>query len=168
MKYNRIKKNDVVNGVGIMVSVWTQGCPHHCNGCFNTETWSFNCGEDWTEEKNKEVLTYLDMQGVKRNLAILGGEPLCPENIDGVLGLCKYIKQHRPETTIYIWSGYTFEELAVMYDYSLFEFDVLIDGKFEKDLADITLKLRGSANQRIIDVQETIKNKEIKFYNKGE
>lgn len=161
MRYTKIKPNDVINGEGVCVSVWTQGCPHHCKGCFNVETWNFNGGYKWKPEDKDRVLELLDKNGVHRNLSILGGEPLCSENIDGVLELCTYIKKHRPETNIYIWSGYTFEQLEVMYDCSLFNFDVLIDGKFEEDKKDIRLKMRGSSNQRIIDVKKTIELKKI-------
>ena len=103
MKYTKIKPNDVVNGEGIMVSLWTQGCPHHCKGCFNVETWDFNKGKEFKEKQAYEILRLLDERGVKRNLSILGGEPLCPQNIDGVLTLCKFIKAFRPHTKIYVW-----------------------------------------------------------------
>lgn len=161
MRYSKIKENDVANGKGICVSVWTQGCPHHCKGCFNKVTWNYKGGEEWKTEDNERVLKLLDKGGVSRNLSILGGEPLCPENIEGVLELCSYIKEKRPETIIHVWSGYRYEELETMYDTSSFVFDILVDGKFEQDKKDLRLNMRGSSNQRIIDVKETIKSKKV-------
>lgn len=157
MRIARIKPNDIVNGKGMMVSVWTQGCPHHCKGCFNKETWDFEGGRPFTIEDEEKVLRMLDADGVYRNLSILGGEPLCPENIDGVLSLCEYIKNKRPETKIYVWSGYLIEELIERYGKNIFKnINFLIDGQFEEDKKDLTLRLRGSSNQRIINISEKI------------
>ena len=166
MKYVKIKPNDVVNGEGIMVSLWTQGCPHHCKGCFNVETWDFNGGKEFTEKQLYEILDLLDARGVDRNLSILGGEPLCPQNVEGVLSLCKFIKTSRPKTKIYVWTGYTLEYLMDEYGLKTFgNIDILIDGKFEESLKDITLTMRGSKNQRVIDVTKTIReNKIIKYF----
>ena len=163
MKYAKIKPNDVVNGEGVCVSVWTQGCPHHCKGCFNPTTWDYNSGDIWTMEKSREVLELLDKNGIHRHLSILGGEPLCPENIHGVIELCSYIKLIRPNTKVYVWTGYLFEDLIEKYGTSMFKhtIDVLIDGKFEEDKKDIRLKMRGSSNQRIINVKKSIESKEI-------
>ena len=151
-----------MNGEGVCVSVWTQGCPHHCKGCFNPETWDFKKGEKWTQAETEKVLQLLDKNGVNRHLSILGGEPLCPENIHGVTELCKYIKSFRPNIKIYIWTGYLFEELISKYGTSIFEnIDVVIDGKFEEDKKDIRLKMRGSSNQRIIDVKESLESEKV-------
>ena len=92
MRINTIKPNDVVNGNGIMVSIWTQGCPHHCKGCFNPETWSFTEGEEFTSEHLTRVREYLDKDGVHRNLSILGGDPLCEQNVEGVKTITDLIK----------------------------------------------------------------------------
>ena len=161
MRYSKIKENDVANGEGVVVSVWTQGCPHHCKGCFNQETWDFSNCKLWTPSMNEKVLKLLDKNGVHRDLSILGGEPLCPQNYEDVLDLCTYIKQHRPNTRIYIWTGYRFEDLDLFYDKSKFNFDVLIDGRFDINKRDMKLKLRGSSNQRVIDVQRTIECNKI-------
>ena len=158
MKYCKIKPNDVANGNGVTVSVWTQGCPHHCKGCFNKETWDFSKGKDFNEETLNKIHLLLDDYGVHRNLSILGGEPLCPQNIDWVIQLCDYIKKHRPSTKIYCWTGYTFEELQNLYDISKLKIDILIDGKFNIDKKDITLKWRGSSNQRVLDMQKSIQS----------
>lgn len=165
MKYIKIRPNDVVNGEGIMVSLWTQGCPHHCKGCFNTETWDFNKGKEFKEKQAYEILRLLDDKGVKRNLSILGGEPLCVQNIKGVLSLCKFIKELRPKTKIYVWTGYILEDLVKQYPLEKFsDIDVLIDGKFEETLKDLTLTMRGSKNQRVIDIKKTLKNNKIVNY----
>lgn len=162
MRYTKIKENDVVNGEGTCVSVWTQGCPHHCKGCFNVSTWDYNGGHKWETGYNEKVLKLLDKNGVYRHLSILGGEPLCVENYKGVLDLCAYIKVNRPETKIYIWTGYLYEEIVEMYGTELFSYvDVLVDGKFEEDKKDIRLKMRGSSNQRIIDIKKTIECKKV-------
>ena len=93
MKYIKIKENDVANGEGITVSLWVSGCPHHCKGCFQPETWDYNAGQEFSQDTAKHILELLDKNGIKRNLSILGGEALCPENIDMVWLLCRYIKQ---------------------------------------------------------------------------
>lgn len=158
MRYTKIRPNDVTNGEGIMVSLWTQGCPHHCKGCFNKETWDFNKGKEFKEEQAHEILRLLDDKGVERNLSILGGEPLCPPNIEGVLSLCGFIKERRPKTKIYLWTGYTLEELVKEYSLETFkDIDVMIDGKFDESQKDLTLTMRGSSNQRILDIQVLLK-----------
>lgn len=162
MRYCKIKPNDVANGIGITVSLWTQGCPHHCKGCFNTETWDFSKGKEFTHEQVNEILELLDAYGVHRNLAILGGEPLCEENIYGVFSLLSVVKAERPNTKVYVWTGYKLEDLLSKYWKMEFKnIDVLIDGQFQQDKADMRLKLRGSSNQRIIDMKETIKQDKI-------
>ena len=162
MRFTKIKPNDVVNGEGVCVSLWTQGCPHHCKGCFNPETWNFKDGKEFTGEQVEEILSLLDANGVHRNLSILGGELLCEENIYGVITLLSVIKKLRPNTKVFVWSGYKFEELEMMYRPVIFkDIDVLIDGKFEEDKADMRLKLRGSSNQRVIDVKESLKHGKI-------
>ena len=162
MRFTKIKPNDVVNGEGVCVSLWTQGCPHHCKGCFNPETWNFNGGEEFTGKHLIEIQRLLDANGVNRNLSILGGEPLCEENAYGVFALINIIKGDRPDTKVFVWTGYRFEDLIKKYSYhNLKGIDVLIDGKFEEDKKDIRLKLRGSSNQRIINVKESIKQEKI-------
>ena len=164
MRINRIKDNDIANGFGITMSLWTQGCPHHCKGCFNGETWSFTDGEEFTEEKLNYIIENIDKHNVKRDLSILGGEPLCDENVEGVLQVCKIFKEKYPEKKIYIWTGYTWENFNELQREVLKQIDVLVDGKFEEDKKNISLTLRGSTNQRIINVKETLKeNKLILF-----
>lgn len=165
MRINRIKDNDIANGFGITMSIWTQGCPHHCKGCFNGETWSFEDGEDFTEDKLNYIMNNIDKHNIKRDLSILGGEPLCPENIEGVIDLCKSFKNKYPERKIYLWTGYTVESFDNIQMEILKYTDVLVDGKFEEDKKNISLTLRGSSNQRVINVKETLKTKELILFN---
>ena len=152
MRFSKIKDNDIANGEGIVMSLWTQGCPHHCKGCFNLETWDFDSGKEFKEEDKEYILQNIDKNNIKRNLSILGGEPLCKQNIQGVISLCKAFKEKYPEKIIYVWTGYVLEEFDDTQKKILDYIDVLIDGKFEIDNKDLSLKLRGSTNQRIIDI----------------
>ena len=152
MKYAGIIENDVVNGEGVCLSYWTQGCPHKCDGCHNPETWNFNGGkEDSKENILNKILTLLNKNNIHRNLSILGGEPLCDENIDFTMEILKQVKQRYPNIKTFVWTGYTYEELCKLYKDIIFDnIDVLIDGKYDKNQRDITLKLRGSKNQRVL------------------
>lgn len=152
MRYAGIIENDIVNGEGICLSYWTQGCPHKCDGCHNPETWNFNGGkEDSKENILNKILTLLTKNGIHRNLSILGGEPLCDENIDFTMEILKQVKQKYPNIKTFVWTGYTYEELCKLYKNIIFDnIDVLIDGKYDKNQRDITLKLRGSKNQRVL------------------
>lgn len=161
MRYSKIKNNDIVNGEGIMMSLWTQGCPHHCKGCFNAETWAFNGGMEFTKENEDYILNNINASNVSRDLSILGGEPLCEQNVEGVISLCKKFKEVYPEKKIYIWTGYTVEEFNETQKEVLKYIDVLIDGQFKIDLKNLSLKLRGSSNQRVIDVKNTLSNNKI-------
>ena len=157
MRYNKIKKIDTINSLrGINVSLWTQGCPHGCVGCFNFETHDSTKGEEFTEVEQELILKELD-NNVKKNLSILGGEPLVSYNLEGVYNLCKYIKEKRPETIIIIWTGYLYEEVKD-FNFNILDYiDYLIDGKFVLSLKK-NLKLRGSSNQRVIDIKKTKAN----------
>ena len=147
-----VTANDVINGEGVCVSVWMQGCPHRCDGCHNPEAWDFEGGILYNQDMLIfEVLKLIEADGIKRNLSILGGEPLCPENADFVEYLTHIVRNVHPGIKIFCWTGYNIEDIDPKY---LKYIDILIDGKFEKDKRDITLKLRGSSNQRIIDVKE--------------
>lgn len=165
MRINIIKDNDIANGFGITMSLWTQGCPHHCKGCFNTETWSFTDGEEFTQDKLDYIIDNIDKNNIKRDLAILGGEPLCPENVDGVINVCKTFKNKYPQKKIYLWTGYTVENFNNMQKEIFKYVDILIDGKFEEDKKNISLTLRGSSNQRIIDVKETLNKEQLTLIN---
>lgn len=155
MKYAGIINNDIVNGNGICVSVWVQGCPFKCKDCHNPQTWDFNGGIEVDKQVLiNDIIQRINKNGVKRNLSILGGEPLCLDNYLFVEDLIKQVKEIYPEIQIFLWTGYRIEELSSSCDKHLNNIlkniDYLIDGRFEKDKKDITLKWRGSSNQRIL------------------
>ena len=160
MRYSGLIKNDITAAPGLCVSFFTQGCPHHCPGCHNPETWDFNRGKEFTNDTLQEILEALTAQNIHRNLCIMGGEPLCQENAFLTRLIIQEVRKHVPGTKIYIWSGYTSEELKScgnphVVD-SLREADVLIDGPYIEAERDITLPMRGSRNQRVIDLSEKI------------
>lgn len=162
IRYAGLDKNDIVNGRGFNVSFWTQYCPHRCKGCHNPETWSKNGG--MLIEYNKllqEIIEAIQANGIIRNFSILGGEPLCKENIKLTYNLIKDIKKVYPNILIYCWTGYNFEEIKKEYKEILKNIDVLIDGKFVLEQRDVTLTLRGSSNQRVIDIQKSLKEHKI-------
>ncbi len=161
MRINRIKDNDIANGFGITMSLWTQGCPHHCKGCFNGETWSFTDGKEFKQEDLDYILNNIDKHNVKRDLSILGGEPLCPENVNGVLEVCKSFKKQYPHKKINLWTGYIVEHFDSNQKEVLKYIDILVDGKYEEDKRNISLSMRGSTNQRVIDVKETVKKNKL-------
>ena len=163
-RISTIKSNDIANGKGIVVSVWFQGCPFHCKGCHNPQTWDFNEGEEFTQEHIDKVLGYIEVNNIDRNLSILGGESLCPPNIEGTLELCKTVKEKYPNKIIYLWTGYVVENFNELQLEVLKYIDVLIDGRFEIDKKDLSLKFRGSSNQRVIDVKKTLTEGKIILY----
>ena len=162
MRINRIKDNDIANGFGITMSLWTQGCPHHCKGCFNEETWNFHYGKPFTEETEKQVLDYLDKSYIA-GLSLLGGEPFEHVNQQGLLPLLRKVKARFPEKNIWCYTGYDFEKdilgrMAEQWEETkemLSYIDVLVDGDFVQDQYDISLRFRGSSNQRLIDMNKT-------------
>ena len=162
MRIANIKYNDIVDGDGVCVSVWFQGCPYKCKGCHNPETWS-RTGGLLIEYDNllKEILQAISANGILRNFSLLGGEPLCEENIDLIEKLIKDIKQQYPNILIYCWTGYRFEDLRQKYRNVLQYIDVLIDGKFILGQRDVTLKLRGSSNQRVIDCKKSLAENKV-------
>lgn len=143
-----INPNDIVDGNDICVSVWLQGCPHHCPQCHNPETWSFSGGKEYNEEEIIEkIISLINKNGIQRNLSLLGGEPLCPQNINFSLQLAKRVKEKYPNIKVFCWTGYLLEELD---ENKLKDIDILIDGKYDYKKRDITLYLRGSSNQRVL------------------
>jgi len=160
MRYAKIKKNDIANGPGIAVSFFVQGCHRHCMNCFNPETWDFDGGEEFTQNTMNEILDALVENNVPRHLAILGGEPLCEENLFLTRLVISTVKEHYPNTPIYLWTGYTFNELEHRDNPHLKDIlghvDVLVDGPYIDSERDITLPMRGSRNQRIINLREGV------------
>ena len=166
-KINTINEYDVANGPGVRMSVWFQGCPHKCTGCFNEETWDKDGkGDVYNETHLQKIISILGSSPVHKDLSILGGEPLVNYNINAVIDICKNIKKIFPNVQIWIWSGFLFETLIKLEKFQelVNYFDVLVDGKFEIDKKDLTLMYRGSSNQRVIDIKETLQNNnQIKF-----
>lgn len=157
MRYAGMIKNDVVNGQDVCVSVWVQGCPHRCTDCHNPETWDFNGGTFIGKETLiKDTIEAIGKNGIQRNLSILGGEPLCDENKAFTLELMRQVKKTFPTIKIYVWTGYLIEELDIN---ELKDIDFLIDGKYMEEYRDVSLNLRGSKNQRIIDITQISNNK---------
>ena len=150
MRIAGINKNDVVNGEGICVALFTQGCPFHCKGCFNPETWDYNGGKEVPiSDLISDVEAAIAANGVPRNFSILGGEPLIERNLEELKILLSTIKKDFPHITIFLWTGFTIEELTFAQKEVTQYIDVLIDGQYNEKLRDVSLHLRGSSNQRI-------------------
>lgn len=164
MKYAKIRKYDISNAPGICTTLFVSGCTHNCEGCFNKEQQDFTYGNDFTKEIEDEFIEYSKSKQVKA-VNILGGEPMQQLMDDTLLKLLKRIKLE-VNKPIWLWSGYTFEEIVNNPKRAeiLREVDVLIDGKFEADKRDLMLKYRGSSNQRVIDVKKSIEAKEVVLY----
>ena len=168
LNYANIKYNDIANGEGVRTSLFVSGCTHHCPHCFNPETWDFNYGNPLTEEIENQILNSLKPNHIN-GLTLLGGEPMEPANQKGLLGLVKKVKENYPNKTIWCYTGYLFDEELLKpsrarcpwTDELLSYIDIIVDGEFKIDLKDITLRFKGSSNQRIIDVQKSLKAKEV-------
>ena len=158
MRYNLIRKMDISNGPGVRVSIFMQGCHFHCKNCFNSETWDFEGGKEFTDDTVNKVLDLSNKDHIV-GLSILGGEPMHPVNIEGTTKLAKAFKEKYPNKDIWVWSGFRYEDLKGK---DVFKYiDVLVDGQYVDELHDPTLKWKGSSNQRVIDIKETLKNNEI-------
>lgn len=157
MHYATIKPLDIANGPGIRVSLFVSGCRRHCKGCFNKEVWNFNYGKKYTWETVHEIEELLKNPNIK-GLSILGGDPFEPENIKWIETLCAYIKHNTIGKDIWVWTGYSLDD--VWDEHALKYIDVLVDGSFEEDKKDLALKWRGSSNQRVIDIQESLRTGE--------
>ena len=164
MRFSKIKDNDIANGLGITMSFWTQGCPHHCKGCFNQETWDYDGGKEFTNYELDYIIDNINKNSINRDLSILGGEPLCIQNVEGVINLCREFKRFYPNKKIYLWTGYTLENFNDIQKEILEYIDVLIDGKFEEENKNLSIMLRGSSNQRVIDVKKTIREDKLTLY----
>ena len=162
MHYNKIRKMDISNGPGVRVSIFFQGCQFHCKGCFNEETWDFNGGKEFNLDVINHVIELCNNDYIE-GLSILGGEPLNPVNIEGTTLLAKTFKEKYPNKTIWLWSGYIFEDYIK--DKEIVNYlDVIVDGQFKIDLSSPLLKYKGSSNQRVIDVKKSVKNNKIILY----
>ena len=158
MRYAGIIKNDVAAGKGVCVTFFVQGCSQHCPGCHNPQTWDFDGGYEFTQDTMDNIIKALNANNVQRNFCIMGGEPLHPDNLFLTNLVISEVKKKYPDIKIYVWTGYLYEDLLVknekLLQNILQNIDVLIDGPFIKEQRDITLTMRGSRNQRIIELKE--------------
>ena len=162
MRYNLIRKMDISNGPGVRVSVFMQGCSFHCKNCFNSSTWDFEGGKEFNNNTIDEVLELCNNSYIK-GLSILGGEPMHPKNIEATTELAKKFKEKYPDKNLWVWSGFKFDE-DLKGKEVLNYVDVLVDGRYVDELRNPTLKWRGSSNQRVIDVQKSMKENKIVFF----
>ena len=160
MRYNKIRKMDVSNGPGIRVSIFLQGCEFHCKNCFNPETWSFKSGKEFNDDTINKILELADKETIS-GLSILGGEPMHPKNIEGTIELAKKFKEKFPTKTVWVWSGFLYDDVLKrnpeIFDY----IDVMVDGQYVDELYDPTLRWKGSSNQRVIDIKKTKKSGKV-------
>ena len=172
MNYGAIKKCDIANGVGVRTVLFVSGCSHHCKGCFQPETWNFDYGERYTKETEDEIIESLRPDYVD-GITLLGGEPFEPENQRELVKLLRRIKKELPQKTVWSFSGFTYEELTgdsravcEVTNEMLSMLDVLVDGEFVEAKRNISLRFRGSENQRLIDMNKTRKEGKIVLWDK--
>ena len=181
MRFASMRNLDISNGEGVGVSLFVQGCDRHCFNCFNPDTWDFNGGKEWTEETKNKFIKLIDRPYINR-ISVLGGEPLAEQNLDEVLSLIKEIRISFLDKTIWLYTGYDFDLLNSKYnEYKYTPFaanadewltrweiisnvDVLVDGKYIDEQKDLTLKWRGSKNQRVIDVKQSLAQNKVVLY----
>lgn len=184
MRYAQIRSMDISNGEGVGVSLFVQGCDRHCFNCFNSETWNFNGGKEWTEKTKNKFMKLIDRPYIKR-VSFLGGECLADQNLDEVLKLVKQIRISFPEKTIWLYTGFEWDQIiGIKVIQPIFfckdlenkiqnvlkrqeiikQCDVLVDGEYIDEQKDLTLKFRGSKNQRIIDVKQSLAQNKVVLY----
>ncbi|MBQ8468184.1 MAG: anaerobic ribonucleoside-triphosphate reductase activating protein [Clostridia bacterium] len=172
MNYATIKPVDIANGEGVRVTLFVSGCRHHCKNCFNPDQWDFSYGKEFNDKVIDEILSYMAPDYIA-GLTLLGGEPFEKENQEGLLKLLKAVKQKYPNKNIWSYTGFVLDKelwgksraSGKNADEMLKYIDVLVDGRFVEDLKNITLRFRGSSNQRIIDVPASLKKHEVVLYN---
>ena len=155
MRYNKIRKMDISDGPGVRVSIFTQGCAFNCKNCFNPETHDFSAGKEFTNETIDRILELCGNDTID-GLSILGGEPMHPQNIEGTTKLAKAFKEKYPEKSLWAWSGFKYDEYLKDKEVTNY-LDVLVDGQYVDALRDPKLEWKGSANQRVIDIQKSKK-----------
>ena len=161
MRYAKIRKMDISNGPGVRVSIFFQGCAFHCKNCFNPETWDFDGGLEFNDSVIDQIIELCKEDHIT-GLSMLGGEPMHPNNIEGTLKLAKRFKKEYPKKNIWVWSGFLFDALK---DKEVLKYiDVLVDGQFIDEKKDLRLKWRGSSNQRVIDVQKSLKQGKVVLF----
>jgi anaerobic ribonucleoside-triphosphate reductase activating protein len=175
---------DISNGEGVGVSLFVQGCPFHCKNCFNSDTWDFNGGKEWTEEVKDKFMKLIDRPYIKR-VSFLGGECLAEQNLDVVLDLIKEIRISFPEKTIWLYTGFCWNDIMCSFaglqaDYVVLDkkdieawekrkkiisnVDILVDGEYIDEQKDLSLRFRGSKNQSVIDVKQSLAQNKIVLY----
>lgn len=168
MNYATIKPYDVANGPGVRVSLFVSGCTHRCKNCFNQEAWDFNYGEKFTAETENRIIEALKPSYIK-GFSLLGGEPFEPSNQKVLCSVLERIKKEYPNKDIWCYSGYSFDKDLLsgrLCDYSITKrmldcIDILVDGEFVEEKKDLTLRFKGSRNQRIIDVPNSMREDKI-------
>ena len=184
MRYSSMRNLDISNGEGVGVSLFVQGCPFHCKNCFNSDTWDFNGGKEWTEKTKNKFMELIDRPYIKR-VSFLGGECLADQNLDEVLKLVKQIRISFPEKTIWLYTGFCWNDIMCSFaglqadcvvldkkDIEAWEkrreiisnVDVLVDGEYIDEQKDLTLAYRGSKNQHVIDVKQSLAQNKIVLY----
>ena len=161
MRYASIRKMDISNGEEIGIALFVQGCHFHCYNCFNPQTWDFSQGKEWDAETELNFLNLTKPSYIKR-ISFLGGEPLCPENRKTVTRLSALLKELYPNKKQWLYTGYEFNYISTFA--ILKTLDVVIDGQYDDSKRDVTLKWRGSKNQRVIDVQKTLNQGELTLW----
>lgn len=178
MRYASIRSLDISNGEGVGVSLFVQGCDRHCFNCFNSETWNFNGGKEWTEEAKNKFMELIDRPYIRR-ISILGGEPLAEQNLDDVLSLVQQIRISYPEKTIWLYTGYELSEIIKQEQHEKVSgipdvwskrweiiklCNIVVDGEYIDEQKDLTLKFKGSKNQRVINVEQSLAQNKIVLY----
>jgi len=184
MRFASMRNLDISNGEGVGVSLFVQGCDRHCFNCFNPDTWDFNGGKEWTEGTKNKFIKLIDRPYINR-ISVLGGEPLAEQNLDEVLSLIKEIRISFPEKTIWLYTGFCWNDIMCSFaglqadcvvldkkDIEALEkrrkiisnIDVLVDGEYIDEQKDLSLKFRGSKNQRVIDVKQSLAQNKIVLY----
>lgn len=166
MNYATIKPVDIANGPGVRVSLFVSGCTHRCKGCFNEEAWDFQFGKPFTQEVQEQLLSSLDHDYIE-GLTLLGGEPMEPSNQEALLPFIRAVRERLPQKTIWCFTGYDFEKdiFGRMMEASSVTreliplFDVMVDGKFVAEKKNLSLKFRGSENQRVLNVKKSLEEK---------
>lgn len=168
MYYGAIKTTDIANGTGVRVTLFVSGCTHHCKGCFQPESWDFHYGNPYTKATEQQILEALGHDYIQ-GLTLLGGEPFEPDNQRGLVKLLRHVREKFPQKDIWCYTGYTYEDDLLqdsrarceVTDEMLSMIDVLVDGEFHEEEKNISLRFRGSANQRLIDLPKTKQQKKI-------
>lgn len=183
MRYNTIRSLDISNGSGVGIAAFLQGCPFnpHCENCFNPETWDFNGGKEWTKDVEDKFIELASRPYIRR-VSLLGGEPLAGQNLDGVLNLVNKIRLSLPNKTIWLYTGYDFDSIKHSFEESkkmlqapwkessikrwkiISQCDVLVDGRYIDSQRNPSLKWKGSENQRVIDIPESLKQGKVILY----